>query len=438
MKSFRIPKSALLTDERVKNAFMKASKGKRSRADVAEVLNNLEEHITILQETLWNGTFKPPIHADVVINERNYLKERTIRKPDYKYEQVVHHIAVDAIKESIEHGMYDFVLGSVPGRGPHLGKKYIERWIRKDLVNTKYVFKMDIHHFFQSVDHNILKAWLRKKFRDQYLLDLLFLIIDACDMGLALGFYTSQWFANFLLQPLDHYIKEVLRVKYMTRYMDDVVCFGANKKELHKVAQAVINYLREELHLTMKGNWQIFRFEYEVEEKVVICDSIKNLYQLRDALIRERIKCRIKMDRGKRKLFIRKASLRRKEEAFNWYVKRFHATTEERISIYGRPLDYMGFEFHRNRTIMRKGILIRAVRKARRIFKGEKICWKLAASFLSSMGWFDHTDTYAVYLDRIKPIVSVKAMKKLVSKHQRRVNRENRMGSSGGLPANAA
>ena len=199
-----------------------------------------------------------------------------------------------------------------------------------------------------------------------------------------------------------------------------------------------MNYLREELHLTMKGNWQIFRFEYEAEEKVVICDNIKNLYQLRDALIRERIKCRIKMDKGKRKLFIRKASLRRKEEAFNWYAKRFHATTEERISIYGRPLDYMGFEFHRNRTIMRKGILIRAVRKARRIFKGEKICWKLAASFLSSMGWFDHTDTYAVYLDRIKPIVSVKAMKKLVSKHQRRVNRENRMGSSGGLPANAA
>lgn len=438
MKSFRIPINELLTDERVRNAFMKASKGKRGRADVAAVLSNLEEHIKILQETLWNGEFVPPIHEEVVINERNYMKERTIRKPSYKYEQVVHHIAVDAVKESIEHGMYDFVLGSVPGRGPHLGKKYIERWIRKDVANTKYVFKMDIHHFFQSVDHTILKAWLRKKFRDQYLLDLLYLIIDACDMGLALGFYTSQWFANFLLQPLDHYIKEKLRVKYMTRYMDDVVCFGANKKELHKVAFAIREYLRDELNLTMKANWQIFRFEYEVEEMVVICDSIKNLYQLRDALIRERIKCRIKMDKGKRKLFIRKASLRKKEDAFNWYVRRFHATVKERISTYGRPLDYMGFEFHRNRTIMRKGIMIRAVRKARRIFKSDKICWKLASSFLASMGWFDHTDTYTVYLERVKPLVSVKSMKKLVSKNQRRVNRENRMGNSGGLPAKAA
>lgn len=417
---------------------MDASKGKRNRADVAEVLNNLEEHTKILQEMLYNGKFVPPIHEDVVINERNYQKERTIRKPDYKYEQVVHHVTVEGIKESIEHGMYDYVLGSVPGRGPHLGEKHIERWIRKDPTNTKYIFKMDIRHFFQSVDHNILKAWLRKKFRDQYLLDLLFLIIDACDMGLALGYYTSQWLANFLLQPLDHYIKEKLHAKYMTRYMDDVVCFGANKKELHKMALAIQTYLREELHLTMKANWQIFRFEYEVEEKVVICDSIKNLYELRDALIRERIKCRIKTDKKKRKLFIRKASLRKKEDAFDWYVRRFHGIVEEQISTYGRPLDYMGFEFHKNRTIMRKGIMIRAIRKATRIYKSERICWKLAASFLSSMGWFKHTDTYGVYLNRIKPYVSVKSMKKLVSKHQRRVNRENRMGNSGGLPANAA
>lgn len=421
---------------------MQSAKGKQHRADVAEILNNLEEHITILQEVIYKGEFVPPDHREVVINERNYQKERTIRKPNYKYEQVVHHIAVQAIKEGIEHGMYDYVLGSIPGRGPHLGKKRIERWIRRDPVNTKYIFKMDIHHFYQSIEHDVLKAWLGRKFRDQYILDLLYLIIEGCDMGLALGYYTSQWFANFLLQPLDHFIKERLHVKYMTRYADDIVCFGANKKELHKVASAIQKYLKEELHLTVKKDWQVFRFEYEVEEKVVMCDSIKNLYQLRDALIREKIKCRVKVHKGKRKLFVRTASLRRKEEAFDWYAKRFHAVITERIGVYGRPLDYMGFEFHRSRTIMRKGIMIRAVRKARKIGKsiekGTKICWKLAASLLSSMGWFKHTNTYNVFLDRVKPCVCIKNMKKLVSKHQRRKNCENCMGNSRGLPARAA
>lgn len=438
MKSFRIPKKELLSNERVKDAFNKAAKGKRNRADVAAVLNEIEYHIATLQEMLWNGEFVPPEHPDVVINERSYMKKRTIRKPDYKYEQVVHHVVVEGIRKGIEHGMYYFVLGSVPGRGPHMGKKYIERWLRRDPANTKYVFKMDIHHFFQSVDHEILKKWLKRKFRDKYLLELLFLIIDACDMGLALGFYTSQWFANFLLQPFDHYIKEKLHIKYATRYMDDVVCFGANKKELHRAARAVEEYLWNELKLKVKGNWQIFRFEYMVDEKVITCGSIRELYELRDALIRNKIKCRVKVDHKKKRLFVRRASIRRKEEAFEWCLRRFHGEAEDRRSTYGRPLDYMGFEFHRNRTIMRKGIMIRAVRKAKLIAKSKEICWKTAASFLSSMGWFKHTDSYGVYLDRIKPNVSIKSMKKLVSKHKRRENHENSVGNGRGLQRAAA
>ena len=207
MKSFRISIDNLLTDENVRQAFLKPANGKRNRADVAKVLAELEKHISIVQNMIRSGGFVPPRHPDVLINEKGYQKQRTIRKPDYKYDQVVHHIVVSGIKDGIEHGMYAYVLGSVPGRGAHLGKKRINRWIREDPANTKYVFKMDIRHFFQSVDHDILKRWLAKKFRDKYMLDLMYLIIDANDMGLALGFYTSQWFANFLLQPLDHYIK---------------------------------------------------------------------------------------------------------------------------------------------------------------------------------------------------------------------------------------
>lgn len=433
MKSYRIPIDDFLADDRVKDAFLKSAKGKRNRADVAKVLENLEHHIEIVINMLREGEFVPPEHKDVIINESSYQKERTIKKPDYKYEQVVHHIAVSGIKESIEHGMYSYVLGSVPGRGAHLGKKYIERWLRRDPVNTKYVFKMDIRHFFQSVNHRVLKKWLKKKFRDKYILDLLFLIIDACDEGLPLGYYTSQWFANFLLQPLDHYIKEQLHVKMMQRYMDDIVCFGSNKRQLHRVKDAINEYLEKELHLTMKDNWQIFRFEYEVEEIVITCKSLKELNQLDAALDMAKIKHKSKMEKGKRKIFIRKSALRNKSDALNSLMRRYRATGEERISTYGRALDFMGFEFHRNKTVMRKGIMIRTVRKANRIHKAPKVCWKVAASFLSSIGWIKATNSYKMYTEKIKPIVNVKTMKKIVSKHQRRANNENKVDNSGGL-----
>lgn len=333
-----------------------------------------------------------------------------------------------------------------------MGAKQIEKWIMADPANTKYVLKMDIRHFFESVDHDILKAWLKKKFRDAFILELLFLIIDAIDMGLPLGYYTSQWFANFLLQPLDHYIKENLHVKYDARYMDDITCFGRNKKELHRVRVAIDDYLNKELHLTMKGNWQIFRFEYEVEEYAIECQTMRELKALGSDLEKLRIRHRMKTYKRRWKIFINPASVRNKKDKLERLLLRYQAKSEMLTMVYGRPLDFMGFEFHRNRTVMRKGIMIRLNRKARQVSKQEKINPKDAASLLSSMGWVKHTDTYGMYEERIKPVVNIRKLKKIVSKNQKRKNQkeknkqrrqekkngnqvENRNWITGGAPA---
>lgn len=433
MRSFRINQEDMLSHNSIEQSFLKPSRGKRNRADVKKVLDNLEEEIKNVQEMLRLGTFKPSKHPTVRINERNYLKERTIVKPNFKYEQVVHHVVVQAIRPGIEKGMYPFVLGSIPGRGQHMGAKQITKWIRSDIPNTKYVLKMDIRHFFESVDHLVLKEWLSKKFRDEYILELLFLIIDAIEIGLPLGFYTSQRFANFLLQPLDHYIKEKLHVKYMTRYMDDIVCFGRNKKELHKVRLAISNYLETELHLELKGNWQVFRFEYEVEEYAVQCVHLNELEHLGKDLEKLRIRHKSKIHKGHRKIFIKVASVKAKTMAFENVLKKYNSTHEIVITTHGRPLDYMGFEFHRNKTIMRDGIMLRMTKKARQISKQDKINPKDAASLLSSLGWVDHTDTYGMYEERIKPYVEIKKLKKIVSRHQRRLNQNgNKVESSRG------
>lgn len=72
------------------------------------------------------------------------------------------------------------------------------------------------------------------------------------------GNFTSQWFANFYLQNLDHYIKEQLKVKYYVRYMDDMVLFGRNKKELHRVKDQIEQFLKKE-KLQIKENWQLWK-----------------------------------------------------------------------------------------------------------------------------------------------------------------------------------
>ncbi len=127
--------------------------------------------------------------------------------------------------------------------------------------------------------------------------------------------------------------------------------------------QSIALFLRERFNLEMKGNWQVFRFEY-VERKS-----------------------------GKVK---------------------------------GRPLDFMGFEFHKDRTILRESIMLSCTRKVNRVSKKDVITWYDATAILSYMGYLTHTDTYEMYLQRVKPHVNVKKLKKIVSKHSKREEREKR------------
>lgn len=64
-----------------------------------------------------------------------------------------------------------------------------------------------------------------------------------------------------MLTSLDHYIKEVLGVKYYVRYLDDIVLFGPNKKELHRIRKEICTFLEDE-ELLLKRNWQVFRVKY--------------------------------------------------------------------------------------------------------------------------------------------------------------------------------
>ena len=253
----------MLEHSNVEQKFHKAAKGKTERPDVAVILEptNIQRHVKNVVEQLENTApegydvphpekaWKPSRHGKVCINEGTSRKVRMIEKPRYNYEQVIHHIVVSACYDIFMKGMYEFSCGSVPNRGAHYGKKYIERWIQRDKKNCKYVLKMDIRHFFESVDHDVLKAWLKKKIRDERMLYILELIIDGSEVGLPLGFYTSQWLSNFMLQPLDHFIKEQLKAVHYIRYMDDMVVFGKNKKELHRMQQEIERFLREKVQL---------------------------------------------------------------------------------------------------------------------------------------------------------------------------------------------
>ncbi|WP_204790975.1 reverse transcriptase/maturase family protein, partial [Oscillibacter sp. CU971] len=301
MKSYKHLFDICISEENRRKAIKKAKRTKRIRKMIRK--RHLSDEALLALSYDWIISYENAEHTPIVIQDGIRHKERVIIVPTLE-ELIVQHCVVMALEELFWHGMYHHSYASIPKRGAHKAKKVIEKWIDKDPKNVKYVLKMDIRHFFDSIPHDILKAKLRKRIHDDQMLDLLFKIIDVTDVGLPLGFYTSQWLSNWFLQELDHFIKEQLHAVYYARYMDDMVVFGSNKKVLHQIRQAISGYLGENLGLELKGDWQVFRFSYTVKGEDL-----------------------------------------------------------------GRPLDFMGFQFYRNRTVLRKSIMLKATRKARRIHK---------------------------------------------------------------------
>ncbi len=73
----------------------------------------------------------------------------------------------------------------IKGRGIHGAANAVKKAL-KDVDNTTYCLKLDIKKFYPSVNHDILKLILRRKFKDKDLLWLLDEIIDSTD-GIPIG-----------------------------------------------------------------------------------------------------------------------------------------------------------------------------------------------------------------------------------------------------------
>ena len=120
-----------------------------------------------------------------------------------------------------------------------------------------YILKCDVSKFFASIDHTILKEKLKRKIKDKKSLDVIFKIIDSDEAGLSIGNMSSQVLAIFYLNDLDHYIKEVLKIKYYVRYQDDFLLFHQSKEYLKYCFEQIKIFLKKE-KLTLNPKSRIF------------------------------------------------------------------------------------------------------------------------------------------------------------------------------------
>jgi hypothetical protein len=180
-------------------------------------------------------------------------KERYICSVDFK-DRVVHHAICRTLEPLFEKWFIHDSYACRKDKGTHSAVSKVQNWP----VTAGYFLKADVRKFFESVDHGVLKNLLAGKIKDRRLLNLTGLIIDKPvpgympGKGLAIGNLTSQWFANFYLDPLDHYLKDKLGVKHYIRYMDDFAALSDDKAMLHEVKLRAGEFLEHELKLELK------------------------------------------------------------------------------------------------------------------------------------------------------------------------------------------
>ncbi len=69
--------------------------------------------------------------------------------------------------------------------------------------------------------------------------------------GLPIGNLTSQVFANFYLNPLDHFIKQTLGFRSYGRYVDDFIIIHPDRDRLREAISDIRDYLLEDLKLML-------------------------------------------------------------------------------------------------------------------------------------------------------------------------------------------
>lgn len=127
---------------------------------------------------------------------------------------------------------------SIKNKGIHFAMNrlrcHLSRFYRENGNNNGYALVIDFSKYFDNILHEKLFEMQRKNITDERIFELYksFVTVFGDGISLGLGSQVSQISAISYPNKLDHYCKEVLRVRYYGRYMDDTYLIHKDKEYL--------------------------------------------------------------------------------------------------------------------------------------------------------------------------------------------------------------
>ncbi len=239
---------AILERENLLRAYHLAARGKRGKMDVRRFAADFDQNIDRLRAGMADGSFVVGgFHVFKVYDP----KERTIHAARFE-ERVFHHALMNLCEPVLERQAVCHTYACRRGKGRLRAIAAAERAARR----CGWYLKLDIRKYFDSVPHAPLLAGLRRVFKDRTVLAWLERIVRSHETspgrGLPIGSLTSQHLANFFLSGLDRCCQQQAGVVAYVRYMDDFVCWSADKASLLAAGRAIEAMVGQELGLALK------------------------------------------------------------------------------------------------------------------------------------------------------------------------------------------
>ena len=234
----------------------KGSSGGIDGVSIGEFEENLSANLQHLQEELVNGKWNPFPYLRISIPKKNY-ERRKLGMLCIKDK-----IVQQAIKILVEPRFERLFLACSYGYRPQKGHTKAIRcasYCMQDKRNT-LILKLDIHSYFDCIDHKILFQRLQAVVSDLEILRLIELCTkmgvvgkdmkwEEISQGVAQGAVLSPLLSNFYLHAFDQFMTS--KTKYYVRYADDFIVCCQNQEEADHLLKGITEFLNERLKLSL-------------------------------------------------------------------------------------------------------------------------------------------------------------------------------------------
>lgn len=239
--------------ENIRHAYELARKGRTKRSGVIAFEKDLDSNLGMVRKVLMDDEYKTSQYN--FFDKIEGGKLRHIASLPF-FDRVVQWAVILQTRDVFINSYICQTYAAIPGRGTHYALRTLKKYLRGS--RSEYCLKMDVYHYFESIDKDKMFLFLKRRFKDPHVLIFFKEVIYGYPRpGMPVGNLTSQYLANLYLAYVDRYFKQTMHVVCYQRYMDDIVMIGKTKSWLRRMKNKMVACL-EEIGLKLNRHWQIF------------------------------------------------------------------------------------------------------------------------------------------------------------------------------------